>query len=42
MSDALLKVERVSKHFGGTRGAVRPSARGQRSGSWKPQGTTLP
>jgi len=41
MSDVLLKVNRVSKRFGGPRGAVRPSERGQRSGSWKPQGATF-
>jgi len=42
MSEALLKVDRVSKSFGGARGAVRPSERGQRSGPWKPQGVTSP
>jgi hypothetical protein len=37
MSDALLLAEKVTKRFGGARGAVRPSERGQRSGPWKPQ-----
>jgi hypothetical protein len=41
MSDALLRIDNVSKRFGGARGAVRPSERGQRSGPWKPQEVAL-
>ena len=37
MSDVLLRVEKVTKRFGGARAAVRPSERGQRSGPGKPQ-----
>ena len=40
MTTALLQIDKVSKHFGGDRGAVRPSERGQRSGPGKPQEET--
>ena len=37
MSESLLVAQGMTKRFGGVRGAVRPSERGQRSGPSKPQ-----